>query len=460
MFRLPAILVLLAGFAGPAAADFEQGLASYGQRDFETARAAFETLAETDARAQFYLGRMYFHGEGVAVDKDRGVALFERAATSGQPAAMLALADAHKDRGETQKALEWMTRAAEAGLPFAQAEIGLKYETGDGVPQDTRAAVIWYSKAARGGSAIGAARLYRLGADAAPDKHGSLEEVRQRLSGAHDGDSQARFDLATLFTDVGAHAQALNWYRLAAEQGHHQAEYQVAISLLTGRGVARNEAAAFVWFRRAVAGGHAAAMYHLGNSYRYGGGGINVSEGLALEWYENAVEEGYSAATHDVVDLYILNATRAAKVGNLAAARAEIASAIAWYERGVKLGDPAVSFAFAQHLNNGFGDFTIADVRSALVYYEIAAQQGSLAASLELARHFTGASVAEGRDADLPTAYFWTTILAADDIDDGQGFGQTAKNLGAKLAGKLSDHQIAGVLRRVAAWRAEFRASK
>ncbi len=461
MMRFLAIFVLIAGVSGPAAAEFEggfeRGLAAYSQGDFDGARAAFEPLAETDSRAQFYLGRMYFRGQGVVTDEARGMALFERAAERGEASAMSALAEALKKRGETQKAFEWVTRAAEAGLPFAQAELGLRYETGNGAPQDRREAVIWYGKAAGGGSAIGAARLYRLGAEAAPDKHGSPDDVRQRIDRAHSGDSQARFELATLFTDVGAHAQAMVWYRLAANQGHHEAEYQVGLSLLTGRGVARNEVGAFVWFRRAVGGAHAAAMYRLGNAYRIGLGGIDVNEGLALEWYENAIKDGYSAATHELVDLYVARAARALKAGDPAAARKEIVEAIAWSERGVKLGDPEVSYAFAKNLYEGFGDLTFADVRSAMAFYEIAAQQGSLAAARELALLFSGASVSDGRDAIFPTVYFWNAILEADDPDDRHGFGQAAATKLAELAGRLTESEIAGVMRRVAAWRAEYR---
>ena len=339
-------------------------------------------------------------------------------------------------------------------MPFAQAELGEYYETGTGVQQNRREAIIWYGKAARGGSAIGAARLYVLGAEENRDKHGSLDHVRQRIDRAHAGDSQARFELATLFTDVGAHAQAFDWYRLAADQGHHGAEYEVAFSYLTGRGVGRTESAAVVWFRRAIGGGHPAAMYQLGNIYRFGLGGIDVHEGLALEWYENAVEDGYSPATHDVVDMYVILARRAAKLGNLDAARAEIVAAIAWYERGVTLGDPAVSYAFARNLDRGFAGLIEEDDRSALAFYEIAAEQGSLAAVAELVRHLGGDGDVE---ADIPAAYFWSVILAADDPDDAADFGVEAAVDQALFASELNDAEIEQANTRAAAWRAEHR---
>ncbi|NKB50445.1 MAG: hypothetical protein GKS02_13895 [Alphaproteobacteria bacterium] len=457
MFRLCAIFVLLAGFTAPAFADFDEGLAAYSAGDFATARAAFEPLAKLDPRALFYLGRIYSQGEGVTVDKARGEALFEQAAALGEAAAMSALAMAANERGETAKAFEWTRKAAEAGLPFAQSQLGQAYETGDGVTQNRQEAIIWYGRAARGGSAIGAARLYRLGADEDKDKHGSLEEVSARLSQAHAGDSEARIALAALFTDVGADSQAFDWYRLAADQGHHEAEYQVGLAFLTGRGVGRNDAGALIWFRRAVGGNHAAAMYHLARAFRFGTGGIEVHEGLALEWYENAIEDGYIAATPELVDLFISGAVRAAKEGNDADARENIASAIAWSERSVRAGDPEMTFAFAQNLDSGFGGATAEDDRSAVAIYQIAAQQGSVAAAGELVRHFTGGKT---RAADLPTAYFWNEILQADDPDNALGFGAAAATRRVELGGGLSKSQIKNIERRVAAWRGQFRDTK
>lgn len=377
MKRLLAIVAVLIGAAGPAAADFEQGVAAYSQGDFATARAEFEPLADTDPRALFYLARMYQRGEGVAADRARAFVLYERAAEQGSAAAMSALAGIYEERGDKELSFIWIAKAAEAGLPFAQAELGLAYETGDGVEQNKRDAIIWYGRAARGGSAVGAVRLYRLGSDGDRDKHGGVDDVARRLDRAHAGDSDARFALGELFRDVGAYAPAMDWFRLAADQGHHGAAYEVGLSYLKGRGVARNEAGGVVWIRRAIVGAHAAAMFELGNAYRYGLGGVDVHEGLALEWYENAVQDGYSPATHAVVEMYLIDAGRAAKLGNTDVARRGIGEAIAWYERGVRLGDAAVAFAFAQHLDGGFGGLTTEDDASAYVFYAIAAEQGS-----------------------------------------------------------------------------------
>jgi TPR repeat protein len=50
-------------------------------------------------------------------------------------------------------ALKWWTLAAEQGNAKAQFNLGLMYENGDGVPQDDESAVKWYTLAAVQGDA-------------------------------------------------------------------------------------------------------------------------------------------------------------------------------------------------------------------------------------------------------------------------------------------------------------------
>ena len=48
------------------------------------------------------------------------------------------------------KAAEWVTKAAEAGYPPAQYNLGLRYKDGDGVTASTAEAEKWLNKAAAG----------------------------------------------------------------------------------------------------------------------------------------------------------------------------------------------------------------------------------------------------------------------------------------------------------------------
>ena len=52
-----------------------------------------------------------------------------------------------------KEAVKWFTKAAEQGDADAQKNLGVMYDTGEGVPQDYKEAVKWYTKAAEQGDA-------------------------------------------------------------------------------------------------------------------------------------------------------------------------------------------------------------------------------------------------------------------------------------------------------------------
>jgi TPR repeat protein len=54
---------------------------------------------------------------------------------------------------------------------------------------------------------------------------------------------------------VKIEAEAVYWYRKAAEQGHPPAEYDLGWMVADGRGVLKNETEAKGWLRRAAESG-------------------------------------------------------------------------------------------------------------------------------------------------------------------------------------------------------------
>src|SRR3546814_14540846 len=59
-------------------------------------------------------------------------------------------------------------------------------------------------------------------------------------------------------------AQALVWYRKAADAGHAGAQYTLGQMYYEGIGVEANDATARRWFSAAAAQGHREAQYNLG----------------------------------------------------------------------------------------------------------------------------------------------------------------------------------------------------
>lgn len=91
------------------------------------------------------------------------------------------------------------------------------------------------------------------------------------------------------------YAEALTWYRRAAEQGHADAQYEIGHLYHNGHGVSQSYAEAAQWYRRAAEQGHAKAQFLLGLMYHYGHG-VPQNDAEALRWYRRAAEQGHAPA--------------------------------------------------------------------------------------------------------------------------------------------------------------------
>ncbi len=101
-----------------AKADFEAAEKAYDQGDYATALSEYK--ADGGPRSLNSIGLMYFHGDGVNVDK--------------------------------REAALWFRKGAESGNPEAQLNYAQMLESGDGVERDLHQAAKWYRKAANQGS--------------------------------------------------------------------------------------------------------------------------------------------------------------------------------------------------------------------------------------------------------------------------------------------------------------------
>ncbi len=70
-------------------------------------------------------------------------------------------------------------------------------------------------------------------------------------------------------------AEAVKWYRKAAEQGDGDAQFNLALMYYNGLYVPQDYAEAAKWYRKAAEQGHAKAQYNLDLMY---GKGLGVSQ--------------------------------------------------------------------------------------------------------------------------------------------------------------------------------------
>ena len=104
------------------------------------------------------------------------------------------------------------------------------------------------------------------------------------------------FDRGLQFDDAGKHANALAWYRKAADQGYAEAQVILGWHYHTGEGVPQDDDEEAVrWYRLAAGQGHAQAQYNLGVAYR-DGDGVPQDDVESIRWFRLSADQGHAPA--------------------------------------------------------------------------------------------------------------------------------------------------------------------
>lgn len=160
MFQMLLVACVLV-FSLPAAADpLADGTQAYEAGRYAQAISLLVPLAnQSNSQAQFRLGMMYYHGQGVPEDEKIAVFWLKKAAGQGDPKAMFELGNAYLLGNEAAKlvpdpdreAALWYFQAASAGHADAQYQLGLLFLAGKGVIDSRKEAQNWFKKAAAQG---------------------------------------------------------------------------------------------------------------------------------------------------------------------------------------------------------------------------------------------------------------------------------------------------------------------
>jgi hypothetical protein len=92
--------------------------------------------------------------------------------------------------------------------------------------------------------------------------------------------------------------EAAKWYRLAADQGHVRAEFNLGVMYAEGQGVPQDYAEAVRWYRLAADQGLASAQANLGLMYAKGQG-VPRNYVFAHMWISLSVARGQEHAAKD-----------------------------------------------------------------------------------------------------------------------------------------------------------------
>jgi TPR repeat protein len=152
---------------------FDTGVAAYDAGDYAKAYKIWSGIADEDIAAMRNVAMMRRQGLGTDKDPKSAELMYERAAEAGLPTAQADLADmlikGEAGAPDPQRALPLLEAAAAANHPLAQYELAQFYEVGQLVPRNMTVARRLYAAAASHGMKEAQARLDQLGpAQAAP----------------------------------------------------------------------------------------------------------------------------------------------------------------------------------------------------------------------------------------------------------------------------------------------------
>ncbi|KAF9309972.1 hypothetical protein BGZ91_007229, partial [Linnemannia elongata] len=190
--------------------------------------------------------------------------------------------------------------------------------------------------------------------------------VRMSIIASH-GDRDAQVALGDMYSDGEGVAQdyqeAMDWYLMAAKQGHIYSQYNVGLYYNYGRGVPQDYAQAMKWFLKAANQGNGYAQYSIGLLYHYGLG-VPQDYVQAMEWYLKAANQGHMDSQYIVGLLY--------STGE--GVPQDYAQAMGWYLKAANQGHAVSQYNVGCFYRHGQG--VPRDYAQAMEWYLKAADQG------------------------------------------------------------------------------------
>lgn len=228
---------------------------------------------------------------------------------------------------------------AKAGEAEAQYEVGIMYLKGQGVDQDRDKAMYWLKAAADSGYQLASSKLGRI-----EEQEAKFRELQESASA---GKVDAQYELAMMYLKgrgVEADgAKARDWLQKAADSNDSKAITRLGIVNYKGEGGKVDYKRALTLFNR-VADKSVLAQYYLGEMYA-GGAGTKRDYVMAISWYKKAADGGFNRARGKIINLeeeMRMEKRRAAKVASdRKQARAEEAAKPKVQKKVVARAEPA-----------------------------------------------------------------------------------------------------------------------
>ncbi len=263
-------------------------------------------LGNTDARAMVGYILAVEH-KGITNDKTKGIQYLENAALSGSTTGKsklgILLYAGVLDKPDYENALSLLSDAAELGEKEAQFYLGLMYDWGRGINQNSAKAAEWFHKSAAQGfllaeNLLGSYYVQGRGVEQNIDKGielmekaaaGGIVYAYNYLGDVYFQDKYGRKNLP----------KAVSYWKQAADQGDATGLSNMGFAYHLGLGVLKNPQIAIEYFEKAAELGEVNAQYQLGVIYK---GANNLSK--SFTWFQKAADNGNNGAQYEVGLMY------------------------------------------------------------------------------------------------------------------------------------------------------------
>lgn len=233
---------------------------------------------------------------------------------------------------ESENATDVYLKAAEAGSPAAQYEVGIRYLFGNHVPKDEEKANNWITKS-----------------------------VKQQYPPAVEFYDKYNIDFKDIPKDPQA---AAAWLEHKAKVGNHLAQHHLAGLYYRGEGVPVDPIKGFYWYKKAADAGYAPAQAIVGMHYEFGKEPAKQDMKKAIAYYRDSAEKGDPLAQFQLGSAY--------QQGK--GVPVDLPKAVEWCEKAAMQGNMLAECNFGLMLLQGIG--VKEDEEKGLVFLSRAAGKG------------------------------------------------------------------------------------
>lgn len=217
-----------------------------------------------------------------------------------------------KNEKEYHTIFQLYYKSAEQNYAEGQCGLASCYLQGKGIERNFSEAVKWYRKAAEqdnNTAKLALFELYALGKGAEKSMTDAVSWLNRykwedsKISSKGEELYSIGYKFYYGLDVVRSYDEAAMWWRMAADENNHDAEFMLGVCYEKGLGVEQSYQGAFDLFLKAAKQGNAKAQNAVGICYEKGQG-VERSDEVAAEWYSMAAEQKNEEAMCNLGNCY------------------------------------------------------------------------------------------------------------------------------------------------------------